>query len=466
MFESEIVIGLEVHAELDTNTKLFCSCPREGNDKRNSRVCPICLGHPGSKPVMNKKVLDYGLRFGLAIGCNIAKSLVFSRKSYFYPDMAKNYQITQFEIPLCSNGIIKLSSGKKIKINRAHIEEDPAALTHPAGINDSAYVLVDYNRSGNPLIEIVTEPDMTSPNEARDFMKELIKILNYLEIFDTDSCIIKADANISIRESGYKRVEVKNITGFKEIERALMYEVERQKQAVSEGAEILMETRSWDAAKGITCSLRLKESEEDYGYITDPDLVPIDVSDELIETIKKNMPELHHAKLDKYKKNISEEDAKVISSNHKLAAIYDEVCEEIDPVFAGRWIRRELMRVMNYNKIEFEDLKIKPSHLIDLFKLIIEGSITDSVGQKIMEKLVEEPFDVNEYVNSNSLKTISDNSELKKICKQVINENPQAAEELKAGNTKSLNFMVGQVMRITKGKADAKKLVEIFKSIF
>jgi aspartyl-tRNA(Asn)/glutamyl-tRNA(Gln) amidotransferase subunit B len=465
MFETDIVIGLEVHAELATKTKLFCSCPRVGTDIPNSRVCPVCLGHPGSKPVMNRKVLQYALRFGLAIGCDVADELVFSRKSYFYPDMAKNYQITQFEMPLCSNGFVKLSSGKSIRIKRAHIEEDPAAMIHPAGINDSTYVLVDYNRSGNPLIEIVTEPDMTSPQEARDLMKELIKILNYLEIFCTDSCIIKADANISIKESGYSRIEVKNITGFKEIERALSYEINRQRQLINEGGQIMMETRSWDSVKGTTSLLRMKESEEDYGYITDPDLVPVEISKDMLSGIKEDMPELHHEKFEKYKKKISPEDAKVISSNHKLAQIYDAVCLEIDPVFAARWIRRELMRVMNYNKIDFEDLKIGPNHLIDLFSLVISGTITESVGQKIIEKLIDEPFDVKDYVKANSLEIISDQEELNKICRQVIQENPKSAEEYKSGNIKSLNFLVGQVMRQTKGKADAKKLIEIFNTM-
>src|SRR3990167_8544539 len=228
-FTSDIVIGLEVHAEIDTKTKLFCSCPTHGSEEPNTRTCVTCLGMPGSKPVLNKKAVEFALKLCLALGCEISPELIFSRKSYFYPDMAKNYQISQYEIPLGKKGKLKLKEGKEVGITRVHMEEDPAALVHPAGMKDSAYVLVDYNRSGNPLAEIVTEPDMESADEARDFMKQLITVLDYLEIFDVNSGIIKADANISIKKSGYTRVEIKNITGFKEIERALMYEVSRQK---------------------------------------------------------------------------------------------------------------------------------------------------------------------------------------------------------------------------------------------
>ncbi|MEE9525113.1 MAG: Asp-tRNA(Asn)/Glu-tRNA(Gln) amidotransferase GatCAB subunit B, partial [Candidatus Woesearchaeota archaeon] len=243
-FTTDIVIGLEIHVELATDTKLFCGCATSGSDEPNSRTCEVCLGMPGSKPVLNKKAIDYALRLCLALGCKISPELIFSRKNYFYPDMAKNYQISQYEIPLGVGGKLRLGSGKTVGITRVHMEEDPAALTHPAGMEKSSFVLVDYNRSGDPLVEVVTEPDLESPEEAREFMKHLITILNYINIFDVNRCIIKADANISIKESKYTRVEIKNITGFKEIERALKYEVERQKQNTN---EIVQETRAWDA---------------------------------------------------------------------------------------------------------------------------------------------------------------------------------------------------------------------------
>ena len=261
------MIGLEVHVELNTKTKLFCSCPTKGNEEPNSRTCEVCLGHPGSKPVLNKKAVEFALKLCLALNCKINPELIFSRKSYFYPDMAKNYQITQYDIPLGKKGKLNLSSGKEIGITRVHMEEDPASLVHPGGMQQSSYVLVDYNRSGNPLVEIVTEPELSNAADARDFMKNLITILTYLEIFDENNNIIKADANISIKESGFVKAEVKNITGFKEIERALNYEIERQKKEVKEGKKLHQETRAWDSEKGLSFSLRKKETEEDYGYI-------------------------------------------------------------------------------------------------------------------------------------------------------------------------------------------------------
>ncbi len=263
-FEGDVVIGLECHVELDTTTKLFCGCPTKGNDEPNTRTCEVCLGMPGSKPVLNKKALDFALKLCLALNCKISKELIFSRKSYFYPDMAKNYQISQYEIPLGSKGSLKLKSGKEINITRVHMEEDPAALVHPAGMRGSAYVLVDYNRSGNPLVEIVTEPCMESAEEARDFMNQLITILSYLEIFDINKGVIKADANVSIKESGFVKQEVKNITGFKEIEQALQYEILRQKDEVKAGKKLSQETRAWDSEKGITFLLRKKETNGDY----------------------------------------------------------------------------------------------------------------------------------------------------------------------------------------------------------
>ena len=250
-FNSDIVIGMEIHVELDTKTKLFCGCQREGKEDElpNTRTCAVCLGHPGSKPVLNKKAVLYALKICLATGCDISNELIFSRKSYFYPDMSKNYQISQYEIPLGTDGKIELESGKQIRLRRIHLEEDPASLVHPSGMFDSQFVLVDYNRSGNPLCEIVTEPDLTGPDEAREFMKKMVTILNYLEVFNIEKCIIKADANISIKESGYSRVEVKNVTGFKEIERALNYEISRQKQEVKSGMKIMQETRGWMQTK-------------------------------------------------------------------------------------------------------------------------------------------------------------------------------------------------------------------------
>ena len=462
-FTSDVVIGLEIHVELNTKTKLFCGCPTKGSEEPNSRTCPTCLGMPGSKPVLNRKAVEFALKLCLALGCEVSPELIFSRKSYFYPDMAKNYQISQYEIPLGKNGKLRLKGGKEIGITRVHMEEDPASLVHPSGMKESMYVLVDYNRSGNPLAEIVTEPDMESADEARDFMKQLITVLGYLEIFDANGGIIKADANISVKESGYTRVEIKNITGFKEIERALMYEVNRQKDEARHGKAIAKETRSWDSEKGVTFSLRKKETEEDYGYVIDADLTAIEIGSKLLGEIKKSMPELAQDKVKKFveKHRIKKEDAEILAAEKALAEMFEKVAEEVDPVLAAKWLRRELVRVLNYNKKELHEAEIDEKHMIDLLKLVERKKITDSVASKILEKLIEKPFDVNEYVKKEGLEAVSDVSELERYCKEAIEENPKAIEDYRKGEAKALNFIVGSVMRKTKGKATPKEVNEI-----
>jgi len=455
-FTTDIVIGLEIHTEIDTKTKLFCRCQKAKNeDLPNSRCCPTCLGHPGSKPVLNGKAVEFALKLCLALNCEISPELIFSRKSYFYPDMSKNYQISQYEIPLGKNGSLRLRDGKEIGIIRVHMEEDPASLIHPAGLKESQYVLVDYNRSGNPLVEIVTEPDLKSPDEARDFMKQLITVLNYLEIFDINEGIIKADANVSIKESDYARVEIKNITGFKEIERALLYEANRQKEETKHHKKIEQETRAWDSEKGVTFSLRKKETEEDYGYIIDTDLTIVEITDKWVNEIKKEMPELAQDKIKKFVgMGIKKDDAEVIASDKFLAEIFEKVAEEIDPILAAKWLRRELIRVLNYNKKELHEIALNEKHIIDLLRLVENKKITDNVGAKILEKLIEKPFDVKEHVKKERLEAVSNIEELEKYCKEAIEENPQAVEDYKKGEKKVLNFLMGKVIAKTRGKAE------------
>jgi len=457
--QSEIIIGLECHVELNTNTKLFCGCPTKstsGKDIPNSRCCETCLGMPGSKPILNKKAVEYAIKLCMALNCKVNKELIFSRKSYFYPDMAKNYQITQYEIPLGEEGNLKLKSGKEIGITRVHMEEDPASLVHPSGMRESAYVLVDYNRSGNPLLEIVTKPELSSAGEARDFMKQLITVLGYLNIFDINVNIIKADANVSIKESGFVKHEVKNITGFKEIERALRYEIERQKSEFKEGKILQQETRSWDSEQGISFLLRKKETEEDYGYIMDSDLVTTEITKEMLDRTKKDMPELAHDKIKKFSKKISEEDATIIAADKDIAEMYEKVAKKVDAVLAAKWIRRELARVLNYNKKKLNETKIDETHLIDLLNLVENEKITDNVAKKLLEKLIENPFDVKEHVKKENLGAVSDIKEIEKYCKEAIDENPKAVEDYKNGEEKSLNYLIGQVMKKTKGKATPK----------
>ena len=322
------------------------------------------------------------------------------------------------------------------------MEEDPAALIHPAGMEKSSYVLVDYNRSGNPLVEIVTEPCMESAEEARDFMKQLITILSYLGIFDINMGIIKADANVSVKESGFIKQEVKNITGFKEIERALQYEILRQKAEVNAGKKIQQETRAWDSEKGITFLLRKKETEEDYGYILDSDLVKAEITKEMLDKAKREMPELAHDKVKKFmsKHKLSREDAEIIAAEKELAEMFEKVAEEINPILAGRWLRRELVRVLNYNKKELHEIEMDEKHMIQLLKLVESRKITDNVASTILEKLIIKPFDVNEYVGKADLMVVSDENILVIECKNVIKENQKAVEDYKKGEEKSLNF--------------------------
>ena len=471
--KSGVIIGLEVHVEINTDTKLFCGCPTKGSEEPNTRVCEVCLGQPGSKPVLNKKALEFALKLCLALNCKISKELIFSRKSYFYPDMAKNYQITQYEIPLGSKGGLKLRSGKEIGITRVHMEEDPAALIHPKGMQESAYVLVDYNRSGNPLLEIVTEPELESAGEAREFMKQLITILSYLGIFDINTGIIKADANVSIKESGFVKQEVKNITGFKEIERALQYEILRQKAEFGAGKKISQETRAWDSEKGITFLLRKKETEEDYGYILDSDLVKTEITKELLDRVKKEMPELAHDKVKRFldehkdiatKRKSFTVDAIIITKNKELAEFFDDAAKEVGGDLSAKWVRGELMRVLNYTKKKFNRDKMgKP--IIRLLKLIKNKKITDNVASKILEKLIIKPFDVDEYIEKEELEAISNVVEILEYCKEAIKENPKAVEDYKKGEKKALNFIVGQVMKKTKGKATPKEVNEIILKI-
>ncbi|MBT7902462.1 Asp-tRNA(Asn)/Glu-tRNA(Gln) amidotransferase subunit GatB [Candidatus Woesearchaeota archaeon] len=475
-FTTPIVIGLEIHLQLATKTKLFCSCPcqpekkttnSDNKENPNTRTCPICLGHPGSKPVFNKKVLEFSTKLALALNCNISKNLIFSRKSYFYPDLAKNYQITQYELPLGENGFLQLPNGKKIGITRVHIEEDPASLIHQGSIDTSSFTLVDYNRSGNPLCEIVTEPDIQSPEEARDFLNALIAIVKYLNIFNSENCIVKADANISIKESGYVRSEVKNISGFKEIERALFYEVDRQKNAFEKKEAFVQDTRAWDSNKGLTFRMRTKETEADYGYILDPDLVAIPLTDEYINKIKSKLPELPFEKSKKFVNDfkINKEDAHILAQEKSLAELFEKVATQVDPILAAKWLRHELNKVLNLQNKSLEEIKTDETQIIELLTLVQEKKITDLTGREILEKLIESPFSPTEYVKEHNLESVSDESLIREICEEAIKENPKAIQDFKDGNKKAINSIIGKVMKATKGQASPSKVNEVMEEL-
>ncbi len=458
-----VLIGLEVHATISqVKTKLFCSCAvPTANALPNTHTCPICLGHPGSKPVLNKAAFELALKLALALKCEIAQTLIFSRKTYFYPDLAKNYQITQYELPLGSHGFIMLDSGKKVRIQRIHMEEDPGALVHPAGMRESGYVLIDYNRSGMPLCEIVTDPDMNSPDEAREFMNKLQTIIAYVGAGDSDATI-KADANVSI-EHGC-RIEIKNITGFKEIERAITYEVKRQESLPTPPSSI--ETRGWEANKGITVFQRSKEGEADYGYIIDTDLVPIDITKEMIEKAKAVLPELPDVLIAKWVKlGVDAGDAKIIANDVELSKMFNAVIKSINPALAAKWIRRELSRVLNYAHKSLSDTAITADQMIDLLELVASRSITDQNAQKLLDELDAAPFDVKKKVQEKGLKVIADTSELEKFCKEAMTEAPKAVEDFRAGKEESFNFLVGLVMKKTKGQAKPDVVKETLKKL-
>ena len=460
-FTSNVVIGLEIHVQLNTKTKLFCGCPTLAEEP-NSATCPVCLGHPGSKPVFNKVALEKSAVLALALGCTINKTMQFSRKTYFYPDMSKNYQITQFELPLAEKGEIALD-GKTVHIRRIHMEEDPASLVHQPGL--SSYVLVDYNRSGIPLVEIVTEPDMTNPDEAREFIKRLIHVLSYLKVFDENAGVIKADANVSIKESGYSRVEIKNITGAKEIEAALIAEVARQKAAVKAGERIVQETRGWDPDAGVTRQQRLKESEEDYGYIIDPDLPTFTMPSQRVEELRRLVPELGAEKAkrltDQY--GIDPVDASVMAKERELGELFERVAQHVDPILAGRWMRRELRRALTAAKLEVSSVDEK--RLIELLLLLQKKTITDRIGQRLTDRLVVEGISPAAVVNEEGLAAVSDESAIRAVVEKVVAENAGVVEEYKKGEAKAFNYLVGQAMKQLKGKGSPAVITNMLKEV-
>ena len=443
-----VKIGIECHIQLETKTKLFCSCPASGKDIPNSRTCEICAGFPGSKPTLNKEAINQALKVALALNCKISNEMFFSRKSYFYPDLAKNFQISQYEVPLATLGNLE-----NINIRRIHLEEDPGRLIHK-----NTYTLIDYNRSGIPLIEVVTEPDFKSPEEVRLFLNKLTLILEYLGVYSRkNENTARTDANLSV-ENG-QRVEIKNITGIKEVEKALNHELKLQEK---EPAKI-QQTKAWDAEKQITFLLRTKESEEDYGYIFEPDLTKIEITQEQIKNIKKTLPELADQKISRFIKQykIPKADAQVIASELILAELFEKIIEKISPSLAAKWIRRELLRVLHYNKKTLEQVKIDEKHMIELLELVESKQITDATAKKLLEQLIEKPFSPKEYAKKQDLKVISIEKDLENYCKQAIKENPQAVKDYKEGKQEALHFITGSVMRKTKGKADPKTVKEI-----
>ncbi|WP_303051701.1 Asp-tRNA(Asn)/Glu-tRNA(Gln) amidotransferase subunit GatB [uncultured Dialister sp.] len=470
----EAVIGLEVHTELQTTTKIFCSCRTSFGADPNTNVCPVCLGLPGVLPVLNKKVLEYAVRAGLALNCEISRFSKFDRKNYYYPDLPKNFQTSQFDLPICEHGYLDVEvdgEKRRIRITRAHMEEDAGKLVHHGtSITDSDYSLVDYNRTGTPLLEIVSEPDMRSAKEAVAYMEKMRAILQYVGISDCrmEEGSLRCDANVSVRPVGQKelgtKTEIKNINSFKGVERAIEYEAMRQAELLEDGGKVVQETRTWDEKEGVTKSMRTKEEANDYRYFPEPDLVPFTVSDEYIENIRKSLPELPDARKERYMKEfgLSSEDA-VFMTNDKATADYFEaaVAAGADPKAAVNWLMGEFASQLSNDGIEIDKAPVSAENLAALFKLISKGTISGKIAKKVFATMWKEGGNPDDIVKAQGLVQISDTAELSKLVDEVVGNNPKAVEDFKAGKKKAVGALVGQIMKATKGKANPRVINEL-----
>ncbi|MEE0291456.1 MAG: Asp-tRNA(Asn)/Glu-tRNA(Gln) amidotransferase subunit GatB [Dialister sp.] len=470
----EAVIGLEVHTELQTTTKIFCSCRTSFGADPNTNVCPVCLGLPGVLPVLNKKVLEYAVRAGLALNCEISRFSKFDRKNYYYPDLPKNFQTSQFDLPICEHGYLDVEvegEKRRIRITRAHMEEDAGKLVHHGtSITDSDYSLVDYNRTGTPLLEIVSEPDMRSAKEAVAYMEKMRAILQYVGISDCrmEEGSLRCDANVSVRPVGQKelgtKTEIKNINSFKGVERAIEYEAMRQAELLEDGGKVVQETRTWDEKEGVTKSMRTKEEANDYRYFPEPDLVPFTVSDEYIENIRKSLPELPDARKERYMKEfgLSSEDA-VFMTNDKATADYFETAVDAgaDPKACVNWLMGEFASQLSTDGIEIAKAPVSAENLAALLKLISKGTISGKIAKKVFATMWKEGGNPEEIVKAQGLVQISDTAELSKLVDEVVGKNPKAVEDFKAGKKKAVGALVGQIMKATKGKANPRVINEL-----
>ncbi len=462
--ELKPVIGLEIHCQLLTKTKLFCSCPTDYIGKEpNTLVCPVCLGLPGSLPVLNEEALKLALRAALALNCDILTRTRFHRKNYFYPDLPNAYQISQYDIPLGVNGYLELN-GKRIRIRRVHMEEDAGKLVHPTKtgrIEGADYSLVDFNRCGVPLIEIVTEPDISSPEEARAFVMELRSLVQHLEVSDgnMEEGSLRCDANISLAVGGKlgTKTEIKNMNSFRALERALSYEIKRQTEVILSGGEVVQETRHWDDSKGITTSLRGKEEAHDYRYFPEPDLLPLTIPEELISEIRSTMPELPHERRERWKRNygLSDYDVSVLSSSKALGDLFDE-CVKLTgkPKEVSNWLQVEFLKLVGEAGVKIEDCFYVVPYLKEILDLLEKGVINKPVAKSVFEEAFKSKKAPSEIVKSRGLEQVSDEDALREIVRKVLSENEDAVQSYLGGKEKALNFLLGQVMRATRGKAN------------
>lgn len=456
-------IGLEVHVQLNKlNTKLFCGCSTNYHDSEpNTHVCPVCLGLPGSLPVINERAVEFAIKIGLALNCNIVEQTQFHRKNYYYPDLPKGFQTTQYDYPIASQGriVIEGEDGERIiRITRAHMEEDPGRLQHMGSIDKSKGTLINYNRSGMTLIEIVSEPDMRSPKEARRYLDKLRSILDYLDVFNGDlEGAMRVDANVSVFYGD--RVEVKNISSFKGAERALLYEIMRQKNQVRRGGKITMETRHFDEARGVTLSMRTKEDEHDYRYFPEPDLVPMRVADR-VPKVLKTLPELPDAKKERFIKQygIADMHAKALTSDIKVANFYEHVALQVEPGASAVWVADILKGELNYRDISVDAFKVED--MVEIIELITGNKITERSGIEIIRTILDNGGTPAAIVKEKGLIKVEDDIVTKAVT-EALDENPEALQDYLGGKEKSLNFLVGQVMKKTAGRSDAKTTREM-----
>ena len=462
--EYELVIGLEVHVELSTKTKMYCGCSTEFGGEPNSHVCPICLALPGALPRINKKVIEYTIKSGIALNCSINKKSRMDRKNYFYPDCPKNYQITQHRFPLCRDGYIEVENSegekKKIGIERIHMEEDAAKLIHT-----KSGTLINYNRAGVPLIEVVSKPDIRTPEEATCYLQKLKNILRSIGVSNCkmEQGSLRCDGNMSIRPKGSRKfgvkVEIKNVNSFKALEKAFEYEYLRQVKAVESGEKIVQETRRWNESKNRTEVMRAKEQARDYRYFPEGDLTAINISNEWIEDIRKTIPELPYDKVERFTKeyNVSKHDAEVLILNMGAADFFEKTAKlSRNPKAAFNWIMGDISRLMNEKSVSLNELKFKPEDLVSLIKFIDSGMISNNIGKEIMEEMFVSGAKPEEIIEKRNFLQNSSEDEILQIIKKVMKDNPKPLEDYKNGKKRAIKFMIGLVMKETKGKANPK----------
>jgi aspartyl-tRNA(Asn)/glutamyl-tRNA(Gln) amidotransferase subunit B len=475
----EAVIGLECHVELATTTKMFCGCPNVFGAPPNTHVCPVCLGHPGTLPVPNEKAIEFAIQIGLALGCEIAPTSLFHRKNYFYPDMPKNFQISQYDLPLCVNGHLDIEvdgQTRRIGITRVHLEEDTGKTTHvgtTGRIAEAEYALVDYNRAGVPLVEVVSEPDVRSPEEARAYLVELRATLEALGVSDVrmEEGSLRCDANVSLRPIGATeygtKVEIKNLNSIRSLERALRFEIERQGEALDRGESLVQETRHWDEHRGLTSSMRSKEYAFDYRYFPEPDLAPIEPEPEWVEKLRAGLPELPAERRRRFEEEYRLEPRLVaqVAADEPTAQFFEEAVRLCaDPKGVANWMTGDVAGLLNEARIALADSKLEPRHVAALVRMTTEGDLSSAGAKAALAEAFASGQPIEEIVEAKGLRQQSDSAALESIVDEVIAENPGPAEQFRSGKEGAINALVGQVMRKTKGAANPKVVGELLRA--